>query len=164
VNIYGVVGWKNAGKTTLMERLVANITARGLTVSTIKHAHHVFDVDRPGKDSYRHRVAGAQQVLVASAARWALMAELRDTVEPTLDELLAQMSPVDLVLIEGYKRDRHPKVEAYRAATGASLIGADDDTVRAIATNDLVEAVQPLLPLNDAAAVADFILADLGIG
>ncbi|MGB0505831.1 MAG: molybdopterin-guanine dinucleotide biosynthesis protein B [Pikeienuella sp.] len=164
MNVYGVVGWKNAGKTTLMERLVANISGRGLTVSTIKHAHHVFDVDRPGKDSYRHRVAGAQQVLVASAARWALMSELRETPEPSLDELLAQMSPVDLVLIEGYKRDRHPKVEAYRSATGAPLIAADDETVRAIATNDDVEAAQPLLPLDDAAAVAGFILADLGIG
>lgn len=164
MNVYGVVGWKNAGKTTLMERLVSNIAGRGLTVSTIKHAHHVFDVDRPGKDSFRHRAAGAQQVLVASAARWALMHELRDAPEPSLDELLAQMSPVDLILIEGYKRDRHPKVEAYRAITGAPLIGADDETVRAIATNDAIEATQPLLPLNDAAAVADFILADLGVG
>ena len=164
MNIYGVVGWKNAGKTTLMERLVAEITGRGLCVSTIKHAHHAFDVDQPGKDSFRHRAAGATEVLISSGARWALLHELRDTDEPPLEAHLAQLAPVDLVLIEGYKRDRHPKVEVYRAATGASLIGADDDTVRAIATNDPVEAAQPTLPLDDPAAIADFILGELGLG
>ena len=163
MKVFGVTGYKNAGKTGLMERLVAEITGRGLTVSTLKHAHHTFDVDHPGKDSYRHREAGAREVLVASRARYAVMHELRDAPEPTLDELLARLSPVDLVLIEGYKRDRHPKVEAYRAATGAPLIAAEDDTVRAIATNDPVDTPQPLLPLDDASAVADFILSDLGM-
>jgi molybdopterin-guanine dinucleotide biosynthesis protein MobB len=163
MNIYGVVGWKNAGKTTLMERLVAEITSRGLTVSTIKHAHHAFDVDTPGKDSYRHRAAGASEVLVSSGARWAVMAELRDADEPPLADLLTKLSPVDLVLIEGYKRDRHPKVEAHRATTGAGLIAADDNTIRAIATNDPVETTLPCLSLDDAASVADFILTDLGI-
>lgn len=163
MKVYGVVGWKNAGKTTLMERLVREITRRGFSVSTIKHAHHVFDVDRPGKDSYRHREAGAREVLVASGARWALMHELRDAEEPPLEALLARMSPVDLILIEGYKRDSHDKVEAYRAATGAPLIGADDPTVKAIATNDAVEAAQPLLPLDDSKVIADFILGEVGL-
>ena len=163
MRIYGIVGWKNAGKTTLMERLVSEITSRGFSVSTIKHAHHVFDVDRPGKDSYRHREAGAQEVLIASGARWALMHELRETEEPPLEALLARMSPVDLVLIEGYKRDSHDKVEAYRAETGAPLIGADDPTVKAVATNDQVEAAQPLLPLDEPKVIADFILGEVGL-
>ena len=118
MKIYGVTGWKNAGKTGLMERLVAEITSRGLSVSTIKHAHHSFDVDHPGKDSHRHRVAGAHEVLLASKNRIALMQELRDHEEPELAHLLTRLSPVDLVLIEGYKRDRHPKIEAHRAAKG----------------------------------------------
>lgn len=164
MNIYGVVGWKNSGKTTLVERLVAEITARGFTVSTIKHAHHAFDVDTPGKDSYRHRAAGASEVLVSSGARWALMAELRDADEPPLADLIAKLSPVDLVLIEGYKRDSHRKIEAHRAATGADLIATEDDTIRAIATNDPVNSALPCLPLDDEAAVADFILSDLGLG
>lgn len=163
MRVYGVVGWKNSGKTTLMERLVSEITGRGFTVSTIKHAHHVFDVDRPGKDSYRHREAGAREVLVASGARWALMHELREEDEPPLEQLLARLAPVDLVLIEGYKRDAHAKVEAHRAETGASLIAAEDPTVKAIATNDPVEAAQPLLSLDDASAVADFILGEVGL-
>jgi len=163
MKVFGIVGWKNSGKTGLVERLVTEITGRGFTVSTIKHAHHAFDVDRPGKDSYRHREAGATEVLISSGARWALLHESRDEEEPPLEELLTKLAPVDLVLIEGYKRDRHPKVEAYRAATGAPLIAAEDDTVRAVATNDPVEAAQPLLPLDDAAKVADFILADLGL-
>mgnify|MGYP003344233369 FL=1 len=105
---FGVTGWKNSGKTGLMERLITEFTARGLTVSSIKHAHHSFDIDHPGRDSYRHRDAGARQVLLASRNRWALMNELRAEDEPSLGDLLKQLSPVDLVLIEGYKRDRHP--------------------------------------------------------
>ena len=118
MKIYGVVGYKNAGKTGLMERLVTEITSRGFTVSTVKHAHHTFDVDQEGKDSYRHRTAGASQVLLSSAHRWALMSELRGQAEPSLETLLAQLAPVDLVLVEGYKRDSHPKIEAYRDAAG----------------------------------------------
>jgi molybdopterin-guanine dinucleotide biosynthesis protein MobB len=118
MKIFGVAGWKNSGKTGLMERLVAEICARGITVSTIKHAHHAFDVDQPGKDSHRHRVAGAREVLLASGKRWALMHELRDVPEPPLADLIAHLSPVDLVLIEGYKRADHPKIEAHRAETG----------------------------------------------
>ena len=129
MRIFGVTGWKNAGKTGLMERLVTEITSRGFTVSTLKHAHHSFDVDHPGKDSHRHRVAGASQVLLASRTRWALMTELRDAPEPPLAELLAQLAPVDLILVEGYKRDTHPKVEAFRAATGNPLWAADRDDI-----------------------------------
>jgi len=114
MKIFGVTGWKNSGKTGLMERLITEFTARGLSVSSIKHAHHSFDIDHPGRDSYRHRDAGARQVLLASRNRWALMHELRNEDEPSLGDLLKQLLPVDLVLIEGYKRDRHPKIEAHR--------------------------------------------------
>ena len=134
MKIYGVTGWKNAGKTGLMERLVNEICARGISVSTVKHAHHSFDVDHPGKDSHRHRIAGAREVLLASRNRVALMQELRDDPEPPLSDLLARLSPVDLVLIEGYKRDSHPKVEAHRAETGNPLIAPGDPTIRAVAT------------------------------
>ncbi len=117
MNVFGVTGWKNAGKTGLMERLVAEFCGRGLRVSTLKHAHHSFDVDHPGKDSHRHRMAGASQVLLASTERWALMNEHRGAPEPSLAALLAKLDPVDLVLIEGWKRDKHPKVEAWSPVT-----------------------------------------------
>lgn len=116
MKVFGITGWKNAGKTTLVERLVTNITGRGLRVSTVKHAHHDFDIDQPGRDSHRHRMAGAEQVLVASARRWALMTELRGAPEPPLDALLAALAPVDLVLVEGFKRDPLPRIEIRRAA------------------------------------------------
>jgi molybdopterin-guanine dinucleotide biosynthesis protein B len=163
VKIYGVVGWKNSGKTTLMERLVAEVARRGLTVSTIKHAHHVFDVDQPGKDSYRHREAGASEVLISSRKRFALMHEVRDGAEPEVDDLIARLAPVDLVLIEGYKRGGHPKVEAHRAATGQDLIAREDPTVRLVASNDPVEVSQPVLPLDDHSAIVNFILKDTGL-
>ncbi len=164
VRVYGVVGWKNAGKTTLMERLVREISGRGFSVSTVKHSHHRADVDRPGKDSHRHREAGARQVMLASASRWALMTELRDAPEPPLAELLSRLDPVDLVLVEGYKRDDHPKVEAWRAETGQPLIARDDPTVRAIASNDAPgDVAQPVIGLDDIPAIADFVLADIGL-
>ncbi|QDL92395.1 molybdopterin-guanine dinucleotide biosynthesis protein B [Paroceanicella profunda] len=164
MRVFGIVGWKNSGKTTLMERLVTEITARGFTVSTVKHAHHEFDVDRPGKDSHRHRMAGAQEVLLSSAKRWALMHEMRGAPETALPELLARLSPVDLILVEGYKRDAHPKVEAWRAATGQAALVFEDPTVRAVATNDPLDGTGvPLLPLDDAARVADFILREVGL-
>ncbi|MEO0939012.1 MAG: molybdopterin-guanine dinucleotide biosynthesis protein B [Pseudomonadota bacterium] len=163
MKLYGVTGWKNNGKTGLMERLVAEFCARGLTVSTVKHAHHSFDVDRPGKDSFRHRAAGAHEVLLASRQRVALMQELRDAPEPPLGDLLARLSPVDLVLIEGYKRDRHPKIEVHRAEAGTSLISSKDDTIRAIASDTPVDAVQPVFDLDDTASIADFIAAELGL-
>ena len=162
MKIYGVTGWKNAGKTGLMERLVAEITHRGLSVSTIKHAHHSFDVDHPGKDSHRHRIAGAHEVLLASKNRIALMQELRNHHEPDLVHLLARLSPVDLVLIEGYKRDSHPKVEAHRAVTGQPLIAPNDETIRAVASDLPLTLDRPVFDLNDTTALADFILREVG--
>ncbi len=163
MRIYGVTGWKNAGKTGLMERLVAEITGRGFTVSTVKHAHHSFDVDQPGRDSHRHRMAGASEVLLASGQRVALMQELRGAEEPTLASLLARLSLVDLVLIEGYKRERHPKVEAFRAEPGNDLIAPSDDTIRAVASDTPLDLDRPVFDLNDTAAIADFILSEVGL-
>lgn len=161
MRIYGVVGWKNAGKTGLMERLVTEITGRGYSVSTLKHAHHRFDVDHEGKDSYRHRQAGATEVLLASRNRFALMHELRDEDEPPLEDLLAKLAPVDLVLIEGYKRDRHPKVEAHRSVTGNPLIAPEDDTIRAVASDKDLELDRPVFDLDDTKAIADFVLEEV---
>ena len=163
MNVFGVAGFKNAGKTGLMERLVTEITGRGFTVSTLKHAHHRFDVDQPGKDSHRHRTAGAHQVLLSSANRWALMTELRDEPEPPLSDLLAQLDPVDLVLIEGWKRDSHPKIEAHRAETGHPLLAPDDPTIRALAADTPQDLDRPVFDLNDTAAIADFILQETGL-
>ena len=163
MRLYGVTGWKNAGKTGLMERLVTEITARGYSVSTIKHAHHSFDVDHPGKDSHRHRVAGATEVLLASRNRFALMHEMRGEGEPALEALLQKLSPVDLVLIEGYKRDRHPKVEAFHAETGNAMIATDDPTIRAVASDVPLDLDRPVFDLDDTGGIADFILAEVGL-
>jgi molybdopterin-guanine dinucleotide biosynthesis protein MobB len=163
MKLYGIVGYKNAGKTGLMERLVADITGRGFSVSTLKHAHHTFDVDHPGKDSYRHRKAGAQQVLLASNTRWALMSELRGGQEPPLDTLLAQLNPVDLVLIEGYKTGPHPKIEAHRSETGHPLLAPNDAMIRAVASDTTLDVPQTQFDLNNTKAIADFILTDVGL-
>lgn len=164
MKIYGITGWKNAGKTGLMERLVAEFCARDLRVSTLKHAHHSFDVDHTGKDSYRHRGAGAHQVLLGSARRWALMTELRGADEPSLEALLAKLDPVDLVLVEGWKRDAHPKIEAWRAATDHPLIAPGDPTIRAVAAKgDVGSLDRPVLDLDDTKAIADFIWAELAL-
>lgn len=163
MRVYGVVGWKNAGKTGLMERLVADITGRGFTVSTVKHAHHSFEVDQAGRDSHRHRVAGASEVLLASRNRVALMRELRGAPEPPLAELLGQLAPVDLVLIEGYKREPHPKVEAHRAEPGNPLIAPEDATVRAVASDAPLTLDRPVFNLDDTVAIADFILSEVGL-
>ena len=160
MKVFGVTGWKNAGKTTLMERLVAEIAGRGLSVSTLKHAHHGFDMDQPGKDSFRHREAGAREVLVASTARFAILHELRGAEEPRLEALIARLAPVDLVLVEGWKRDRHPKLEVWRRATGAALIAADDETIRAVVSDDAPEIGRPVLPFGDIARIADFALRE----
>ena len=163
MKVFGVTGWKNAGKTGLMERLVAEITGRGITVSTLKHAHHTFDVDHPGKDSHRHRVAGATEVLLSSGNRWALMHELRDAPEPPLVELLTKLAPVDLILIEGYKTGPHPKIEAYRAETENPLIAPGDPTIMAVAADSPVDTDRPVFDLDDTTAVADFILTQVGL-
>lgn len=163
MRVYGVTGWKNAGKTGLMERLVTEITSRGLTVSTVKHAHHTFDVDHPGKDSHRHRMAGASEVILASRMRVAQMTELRGDDEPALADLLKRLAPVDLVLIEGYKRDTHPKVEAWRAETGNPLIAPGDPHIKAVASDTPLDLDRPVFDLNDTTAIADFILSEVGL-
>jgi len=164
MKIFGVTGWKNAGKTGLMERLVAEFTARGLRVSTIKHAHHTTDVDQPGRDSYRHRQAGASEVVLSSKHRWALMGELRGADEPSLPELLARLSPCDLVLIEGFKREPHPKIECIRAENNHPLIAVDDTTIQALASDAaLGDATLPVIDLNDTKALADFISNHLSL-
>jgi molybdopterin-guanine dinucleotide biosynthesis adapter protein len=164
MRIFGLAGWSGSGKTTLLATLIPEFVARGLTVSSIKHAHHEFDIDRPGKDSWRHRQAGAHEVMVASSRRWALMHELRDEPEPPLEELVAKLSPVDLLLVEGWKRHPHPKLEVHRPSLGKPLLYPEDPDIVAIASDEPIAAPIPLLPVADAAAVADFILDHLGGG
>ena len=163
MKIYGVTGWKNSGKTGLMERLVSEFVKRGFSVSTIKHAHHSFDVDRSGKDSHRHRVAGAREVMLSSRNRFALMHELRDEEEPSLEVLLAKLSPVDLVLIEGFKCNRHPKIETFRAVTGTDLIATNDPTIHAVASDVAMRLDRPVFDLDDTAAIADFIQSEVAL-
>lgn len=163
MRIYGVTGWKDAGKTTLMEGLVSEITARGHSVSTVKHAHHDTDIDQPGRDSHRHRSAGAREVLLSSPRRWALMHELRDAPEPSLNDLLQRLSPVDLVLVEGYKTAPHPKIEVWRAVVGRPPIAGRNDSIAAIAADGPVETGLPVLDINDIAAIADFVLKETGL-
>lgn len=160
MRLYGITGWKNTGKTGLTTRLVTEFTARGLSVSTLKHAHHAVDVDQPGTDSFRHREAGANQVLLASANRWALMTEHRGAEEPELGDLLSQLAPVDIVLVEGFKRARHPKIETWRRAAGQPLIAPGDDTIRAIASDTKISTDCPIFDLNDTTSIADFILKE----
>ncbi len=159
LRVIGLAGWSGAGKTTLMTRLIPVLGARGLTVSTLKHAHHNFDVDRPGKDSFEHRSAGAKQVLVASSKRWALMTELREEPEPKLGELLTHLAPVDLVVIEGFKRDGHPKIEVHRAGNGKAWLHPEDPAIRAVASDIAPpgEAL-PWAHLDDIGAIADLVL------
>lgn len=164
MNIFGIVGWKNSGKTGLMERLVANITARGFKVSTIKHAHHSFDVDHPGRDSFRHRAAGASEVMLSSGNRWALMHELRAEDEPTFETLLAKMSAVDLILVEGYKSEAHPKIECFRQGVTDPMRVHTDDTICAVASDTKLENMSvPMFDLDDTNAIADFILIHQGL-
>lgn len=164
MKLIGFAGWSGSGKTTLLVRLIPALTGRGLTVSTIKHAHHRFDVDQPGKDSHAHRTAGATEVMVSSANRWALMHEHRGAPEPTLEELVAQMNPVDLLLVEGFKYDPHDKIEVFRRSVGKPLLAADDPHIVAVASDGRVpEAGVPVLALDDSAAIADFILDHCGL-
>jgi len=154
MNVIGLSGWSGAGKTTLLTRVIPYLLAEGLRVSVIKHAHHEFDVDVPGKDSWVHRQSGATEVLVSSARRWALMHELRGAAEPRLPELLARMSRVDLVVIEGFKREPHAKIEVHRAANGKPLLFPDDPDIAGIATDAVVETMLPLVHLDDIEAIA----------
>jgi molybdopterin-guanine dinucleotide biosynthesis protein B len=154
MKVIGLAGWSGAGKTTLLARLIPHFIARGLRVSTIKHAHHAFDVDVPGKDSWVHRQAGASEVLVSSSQRFALMHELRGAPEPRLPELLARLAPVDLVLVEGFKRDPHRKIEVHRADNGKGLLFPGDPAIVGIATDVDVTTALPLAHLDDIAAIA----------
>ena len=160
MKIIGIAGWSGAGKTTLLTRVIPLLVARGLSVSTLKHAHHAFDVDQPGKDSHAHRLAGATEVLISSANRFALMHELRGEPEWTLRALLDKLSTVDLVLVEGFKRETHPKLEVFRAAVGKPLLHPDARNLVAIASDGAVLASVPVVSLDDIEAVADILLVN----
>jgi molybdopterin-guanine dinucleotide biosynthesis protein B len=159
MRIVGLAGWSGSGKTTLIKKLIPCLTGRGITVSTLKHAHHGFDLDQPGKDSFFHRAAGATEVIISSSKRWAILHELRDEPEWDLRDLVAKMSPVDLVLVEGFKRDAFPKLEIHRIANGKPLIHPDDPYIVAIASDaTLPQAKVPVVDLNDIEAIADLLL------
>lgn len=160
MRLIGLAGWSGAGKTTLLTRLIPELAGRGLAVSTLKHAHHEFDIDQPGKDSHRHRQAGARQVLVASARRWALMTELRGAPEPGLADLLAHLDPVDLVIVEGFKRDAIPKIEVFRAANAKPWLHPEDPAIIGLAA-DIAPPGDglPWRRLDDIAGIADLVLA-----
>ena len=158
MRVMGLAGWSGAGKTTLLRRLIPALRGRGLAVSTLKHAHHAFDVDLPGKDSHAHREAGATEVLVASARRWALMHELRGEGEPSLTFLLGRLSPVDVVLVEGFKRERHRKIEVHRVANGKPHLWPADPAIVAVATDASgLDGAPPVYHLDDVAGLAAFV-------
>lgn len=163
MKILGIVGWSGSGKTTLLTAMLPLLRARGLTVSTVKHTHHGFDMDRPGKDTFRHREAGAHEVLVASGTRWALLHEVTGT-EPSLPDLLARMEPVDLVLVEGYKAHPFPKLEVHRPSLGKPPIWPDQPDIVAVASNDaLPDCDRELLPLDDPSIVVVWMLGLLAL-
>ena len=162
--IFGLAGWSGSGKTTLVTRLLPEIVARGFKVSTVKHAHHAFDVDKPGKDSYEHRAAGATEVMVSSANRWALMHEHRGDPEPNAADLVKMMNPVDLILIDGFKKEGHDKLEVHRPSVGKPLLQPDDPHVVAVASDEPLPGLPvQRLDLNDVGAIADFILTHCGL-
>ena len=164
MRVFGLAGWSGSGKTTMMERMLPEIIARDVTVSTIKHAHHHFDIDKPGKDSYRHREAGAREVMISSSQRWVMMHENRGDAEPDPDDLLARMSPVDLVIIEGFKSWPHPKLEIHRRGVGDGLLCTKDSTIVAVASDHAVTGLTvPVLDLDDTSAVVDFMLTRMGL-
>jgi molybdopterin-guanine dinucleotide biosynthesis protein B len=159
MRIIGLAGWSGSGKTTLIKKLIPCLIGRGTSVSTLKHAHHGFDLDQPGKDSFFHRAAGATEVIISSSKRWAILHELREEPEWDLRDLVAKMSPVDLVLVEGFKRDDFPKLEIHRIANGKPLIHPDDPYIIAIASDaTLPQAKVPVVDLNDIKAIADLLL------
>ena len=159
MKIFGLIGWSGSGKTTLIRKLIPELISLGYRVSTMKHTHHNFDIDKPGKDSHEHRVAGASQVLITGTKRWALLNENRDQPEPPIEELLARMDDVDLVLIEGFKSHSHAKLEVFRQSVGKQLIATGDPSVVAVATDEDVSIDSvPILDLNDVTSVAQFII------
>jgi molybdopterin-guanine dinucleotide biosynthesis adapter protein len=159
----GFAGWSGSGKTTLIEQLIPLFVRDGLRVALIKHAHHTFDVDQPGKDSHRHRVAGAAEVLATSSRRWVLMHELRGEREPTFEEQAARLSPCDLLIVEGFKFAPIPKIEVWRAATGEAMLHPKDRDIVAVATDAKIDSRLPVLDLNDPPAVAAFVASHLGL-
>ena len=164
MKLFGIAGWSGAGKTTLLVSLIPSLVRRGIRVSTVKHAHHAFDIDIPGKDSYEHRRAGATEVMVASGRRWAIVHELRDEAEPTLEALIARLSPVDLVLIEGYKHGDYEKIEIHRPSLGKKLLYPDDPLVVALASDVKFTGLPiPFIDLADIDGIAGLILARCGL-
>lgn len=164
MKMFGLAGWSGSGKTTLLESLLRELIGRGLKVSTIKHAHHNLDVDRPGKDSYRHRAAGASEVVLLSSNRWTLMHELRGGPEPTPEELIERMAPVDLVLVEGFKKHTHDKLEVHRPSLGKPLLCESDPYIIAVASDAPLEVPElPVFDLNNVQGIADFILSHCGV-
>jgi len=164
MRIIGVVGSRGSGKTTLIERMIPWFTARGVSVSTMKHAHHGFDMDRPGKDTFRHRAAGAREVLVLSGSRWALLHEIRDDAEPTMETLIERMAPVDLLIVEGFKSHAYDKIEVHRPALGKDLIARGDADIVAVASDAALAGRDvPVLALDDPPAVAAFVAARCGL-
>ncbi len=161
MKIFGFAGWSGSGKTTLIEQLIPRFVQRGLRVSLIKHAHHTFDVDHPGKDSHRHRQAGAAEILVTSSRRWVLMHELRGTHEPAFEEQVKRISPCDLLLVEGFKHAPIPKLEVWRKETGEPLLHPNDPHIVAVASDTKIETKLPVLELNDVDAICRFILKKL---
>ena len=162
-NVIGVCGFKNAGKTTLVEKLVRHLTGLGYKISTVKHAHHDFDIDHEGRDSFRHRKAGATEVAVVSQNRFAIMHELRGAEPPALDEILAKLSPCDLVIVEGYKRDSHDKIVVRNLDLNHEVLAGNDSTIVAVAANGKIDASVPVFSRDDVAALAQFIIKHLGL-
>ena len=161
MRIIGLAGWSGSGKTTLVTSVIPVLTGRGLKIATVKHAHHEFDTDQPGKDSWLHRQAGASEVAIVSSRRWAIIHELAAEPEPPLGDILAKLSPVDLVIVEGFKRHAHPKLEVFRAAVGKPLLHPDDDCIVAVATDAPLPAAQvPVLMLDDIEAIANMLQAE----
>lgn len=158
MNVIGIVGWKNSGKTTLASALIRELSGRGLTVNSIKHAHHMVDVDQPGTDSYKHRDAGAQEVILAGGQRFAIMHELRGAKEPTLDELLARLGPCDWVVVEGFKTHSHPKVEVHRRENSQAPLFPEDSSIVAVAADYAAAFAGPVFDINDVPGIADFVL------
>jgi molybdopterin-guanine dinucleotide biosynthesis adapter protein len=164
MKIFGLAGWSGSGKTTLVVQVLPMITDRGISVSTMKHTHHDFDLDRPGKDSHNHRMAGAEEVLLTSSTRWALLHELNGQPELTIEQLISHMTPVDLVLVEGFKSYPHPKIEVHRPSLGKPLLATDDDSVVAIASDELMAPQRvPVIDLNDTQRITDFIVNYVGL-